>query len=50
MDDVNWLLKRLARFLLGPAVDGITDEMLDGITLAIHEEAALMGLTDPTGA
>lgn len=38
---MNWLLKRAARWLLGPAaVDGITDDMLDGLTLAIHEEAA----------
>lgn len=35
---MNWLLARLARLLLGPAVTGVSDELMDGITLAIREE------------
>jgi hypothetical protein len=38
---MNWLIRKLVRWLLGPAaVDGVSDEVMDGITLAIHEEAA----------
>lgn len=40
---MNWLLRKLARFLLGDGLT-MTDEKLDGITLAIHEEAERMGL------
>jgi hypothetical protein len=42
---MNRLTRKLVRFLFGPAaVDGVTDEMIDGITLAIQQEAEAMGL------
>lgn len=42
---MNKLLSKLIRYLLGPAaVDGITDEMLNGLELAIQEEAARLGV------
>lgn len=38
---MNWLLARIIGYLLGPAaVAGITDERMDGLTLAIDEEFA----------
>lgn len=44
---MNWLLGRLVRYLLGPAaLDGITDERLDGLTLAMDEEFALLMAQD----
>ena len=36
---MNWLLSKLARYLFGP---GCTDELLDGVELAIQEEFALI--------
>ena len=32
---MNWLLSKLGRYLFGP---GCTDELLDGVELAIQEE------------
>lgn len=35
---MNWLLARLARLLLGPAVSGVSDELMDRVAQAIREE------------
>lgn len=40
-----WLLNRLASWLFGPGWP-LTDDAMDGITLAIQEEAARMRLND----
>lgn len=40
---MNWLLARLFTALFGPA--SMTDDLMDGITLAINEEAARLNLT-----
>jgi hypothetical protein len=39
---MNWLLARLFRLLIGPV--SMTDDLMDGITLAIQEEAARLGV------
>lgn len=45
---MNWLLTRLVRYLLGSAaVAGITDDMMDGLALAIQEEAARVLAQEP---
>ena len=43
---MNWLLAKLARLLIGDGLD-MTDERMDGITLAIQEEAERLGLCGP---
>lgn len=43
---MNWLLSRLAHWLIGPGLTEATDEWMDGITLAMEEEAARLGLKD----
>lgn len=44
---MNWLLARLARLLLGNGLTNVTDDLMDGITLAIEEEFALLLAQDP---
>jgi hypothetical protein len=41
---MNWLLSRLAHWLIGPGLTQVDDALMDGITLAINEESARMGL------
>lgn len=40
---LDFLLRKLAAWLIGPGL-GMSDEKLDGITLAIDEEAKRLGV------
>lgn len=44
---MTWLFKKIVRYLLGPAaVDGITDDMMDSLILAMNEESARVQAQD----